>query len=58
MDSFCFVLLYYIPIIKFLIGKGLDVNAVDKNGKTVLNYASSFSDQPDIIHYLKAQGAK
>ena len=44
--------------IKTLLAKGGDLNAKTENGHTVLDSASSFQDQPEVVQYLKAHGAK
>ncbi|MEW6531239.1 MAG: ankyrin repeat domain-containing protein [Thermodesulfobacteriota bacterium] len=41
-----------------LVNDGADVNAKDELGETVLDYAFVRPDQPEIVQYLKAQGAK
>jgi len=45
-------------VVKFLIDKGADMNAKDKNGRTAVTYACWFRDQPEVVQYLKARGAK
>ena len=42
---------------KFLIDKGADVNATSKDGQTALSLVSA-KNQPEVVEYLKAHGAK
>jgi ankyrin repeat protein len=46
-----------LEVVKLLVDKGLDVNAKDKKGQTALSLASG-NNQPEIVQYLKAHGAK
>ncbi len=45
-----------IPIIYFLLSKGIDINAVDNEGKTVLDYAFEQRNE-ETIAFLKEHGA-
>jgi ankyrin repeat protein len=47
----------HLEIVKYLIDKGADVNAKDKNGQTAVSLASE-KNQTEIVQYLKAHGAK
>lgn len=47
-----------VEVVKFLIDKGVDVNAKAEFDRTVLRSASWFRDQPEVVEYLKARGAK
>lgn len=45
-----------IPIIYFLLSKGIDINAIDNEGKTVLDYAIDQGNE-ETIAFLKQNGA-
>jgi ankyrin repeat protein len=43
--------------VKFLLNKGLDMNSKGKGHETALSLAAA-KNQPEIVRYLKAHGAK
>ncbi|MFH1117500.1 MAG: ankyrin repeat domain-containing protein [Pseudomonadota bacterium] len=46
-----------LDVVKYLIDKGLDVHAKDKDGKTALSHAFA-QDRSIVVEYLKVIGAK
>jgi ankyrin repeat protein len=49
---------HHIEIVKFLLEKGANVNAKDKEGRTALYYAGMLEATEDVIQLLKDAGAK
>lgn len=46
-----------IPLIKLLVGLGLDINAKDEMGQTILHHAAMQADDGELLKYLIVAGA-
>ena len=48
----------YLDIVKFLVSRGANVNALSVYNKTALDYARFYFDEEEVIEYLISVGGK